>query len=176
MNATLIAAWVGIATGLVAISTFFYSIQQRRKELRWKQAELARKLLDDLFADVDAAQGLYMLDGVRYPYKDFYDQAIEVRTEDVVVTLNKMLATQHLDGKETKILFCLDSLLYFLNRIENSLISGLVLFQDINTPCEYYVALIARHKSVFSQYMLRVGYKSLLYFCERFSTWTTEYK
>lgn len=176
MDAKLITTWVGIATGVVAILTFFLSINQRRKELRWKQAELARKLLDELFADADAAQGFYMLDGVQYPYKDFNEQLISVRPEDVVTTVRKVLVKGRLDEKETKILFCLDSLLYFLNRIENSLQSELILFQDISTPCEYYVGLIARHKDTFSRYMNSIGYISLLRFCERFTGWVSEQK
>jgi hypothetical protein len=145
-------------------------------ELRWKRAELARKLLDDVFADDDAAQGFYMLDGLNYPYKDWKNEAIDVEPEDIRATLNKALATQQLDDKEARVLFCLDSVLYFLNRIGNPLTSKLILFEDIATPCEYYVGLIAQHKRAFSQYALSVGYRDLLGFFERFSVWASHAK
>lgn len=171
LNAPLIAAWVGIATGLAAIATFATSISQRRKELRWKQAELARKLLDDLFANDDSGQGLDMLDGVKRRYKGFDDQAIDVNPADAVATVAKSLSGGDLDDREAKILFCVDIVLYFFNRIEGSLSSKLVLFLDVKTPCEYYVGLIACHKGVFSRYMEQAKYASVVHFCERFSAW-----
>ena len=174
MDAKLIATWVGIATGMTAVVTFFMSINQRKKELRWKQAELARKLIDDLFANDDAAQGFYMLDGVQYPYKDFFNQPIIVFPNDVIKAINNTFAGTGLNPKDARIMFCVDTLLYFLNRIENSLKSKLIVFEDIKTPCDYYVSIIATNRSLFISYMHSIGYVELLQFCERFPSWAIQ--
>ena len=173
MDIKIVTSWIGIATGLIAIVTFFMSIRQRQKELRWKQAELARKLVDDFLNDPDAAQGLYMLDGLQYPFKDFFGRPMTVTPTEIVDSIEKSVVKENLDDKQARILFCIDSILYFMNRIESSLKSKLIVFEDVDTPCDYYVSLIAPNKVAFSRYMHEVKYTGLLQFCERFPSWTS---
>jgi hypothetical protein len=171
IDLNLVTKWLAIATGFLGIITFIFSIIQRKRELRWKQAELARKLIDDLFNDEDASQALYILDDVNRPYKDCDGTPMNASRSDLMRSINNSLTGARLDQREESIIFNVDSLLYFLNRIDLSLKSKLIVFDDIVAPFDYYLSLMRQDKEAFTNYMKKVGYPNLPHFCNRFPCW-----
>src|SRR5688500_14065605 len=72
-----VAAWiVAVIGGLIAagkaISELRNSTQQKKRDLRWRQAEMAKQLLDELFGNLEARAALKMLDwdGLNYKTPD----------------------------------------------------------------------------------------------------------
>jgi hypothetical protein len=170
-----VISWgVAIAGGLIAAFAAIYQLRinttQRKAELRWKQANLGRELVDEICRG-GAGKAHQML--------DYYEEGrtFEAIPEDSkTITLPEILAALDLNNvsKTKKSIFireCFEHLFYSLHRLEHFIESDLLEFEDVNTPFEYYAEIMVKHKQVFVNYMTQAKYRRAILFLDRFQKW-----
>jgi hypothetical protein len=152
----------------------------RQQELQWKQAELARELLDDIFDYKPSNDAWEMVDG-ETDFKDMDGVRLHITIEDVrrALTLTEesgILILPNATDSETKqkekyIRWCFDALFYYLERLEQSLRTEVVRFGDLRSSATYYVALMATDKKYFQDYCKFIGFEGAVAFMNRFLEW-----
>ena len=164
-----VAIVTGLVAAIVALITAIAGLIQRARETRWKQAELARKLLDDIFDFQPAYNALIMIDEFKESFQMDGGQTTDVSFRDIDQAL--MVPIQDHSEQARFIRRCFDALLYYLERIEQSIQIKIVIFADIKNPAEYYVERLALHKKSLSCYLTFTKYSGATAFLERFSSW-----
>jgi len=159
-----VAVLAGLTTAALGVWGAFASLRQRRIEHRWKQAELGKTILDELFADAFARDACYMLDVVRRRYPALEAKDKTVSREEVLAALRlaqqraerraRQPALDDLSDKHIFICDCFDVFFYRLNRLEHFIETGLVRFDDVITPLEYYAERIRPDRDVFTTHMM----------------------
>lgn len=165
-KATVAVALITLGSGVI---TGGFAVWQWRKEYRWKQAELARKLLDEIF-DYDPSNDAWrMVDGEEN-YKDNNGNPFRVSMDDV----RRALPTPWNDdsgGRDVYIRWCFDALLYYLERLEQSVQIRLVRIEDLAASASYYIALMANDKKLFQDYAELIRFHGAVTFMNRFPEW-----
>jgi hypothetical protein len=67
---------------------------------------------------------------------------------------------------------CFDELFYFFERLEYCIAIGLITFEDVRFPWEYYAGVLGRNKAVFLEYNRPLYYERAIAFLERFQDWS----
>jgi hypothetical protein len=163
---------VGILGGLIAAAFALFqarmSLDQRRRDLRWKQAEMAKKVVDEWFDFEPSKLALQMTEGRKRRYPTGGRSEIILYPEVLDALSHEIVRNEHPD---LFIQDCFDSLFYFWDRTEQFLCSGLVRFEDVQRPTEFYIGRMAGAKDVFRRYAESIGYTGALAFMNRFSVW-----
>lgn len=177
-----ILAWKAAVGGaliaaLAALVKGFWALWQQKRELRWKQAELARELMDKWFSWEGSNNALQMID--EGP-GDYTIKGYGTHRVDPSVDIPRALAVsgsgenwQSVSGSEVDKLVrkSFDVLLYSFERMEHSIRIGVVKRTDVAVPAEYYVKQLARFYLPVSVYMEHVGFQRAPQFLDRFSSW-----
>lgn len=126
-------------------------LEQKQLELRWKQAEAAKKLLDEMLTDVRAVAAMKMLDWneLEYEIKPGLNQQID--EEDYIKALR--VSNLNFSDKEAYIRDCFDSLFYYMAMIGHYIHSDLVRMEDVVFPLDYYMKIINRNREVFDKFL-----------------------
>jgi hypothetical protein len=169
----LVATVLGIVGALIAsfraISELRASRVQRERDLRWRQAEAASRLLERALQNPRVQAAQLLLDGS--------DRPLEVtRGEFQVVPESKVLRTLQAVGKpndltETFVRECLDDLLLHYALLEHYIEAGLILFQDVEFPADYYARAASRFKPYVARYAADYGHARATAFLNRFPAW-----
>ena len=163
---TMVAAVVG---GPWALFQWRDTLAQRKREFRWKQAEAAYKLMDQVFDDEHTGDALLMIDGE----KDEFEIAPGERVRVDAKAIERALGFDgHTTAVDRFIRHRFDSLLYDLERLEHSLEVGLVELSDITTPTSYYVERLAPFRERIVPYAQKIGFNRALNLLNRFSQWS----
>src|SRR5262249_45794692 len=122
---------------------------RRNQELQWKQAELARQLLDEIFDFPPSEGALDMLDG-ESEFSEFEDagaKRLKIGKSDIQHALRvgtvagKRSLLDSASEKEQRadkhIRYCFDSLFYYLERLERSVATNVVRFEDLLASSGY---------------------------------------
>ena len=161
------AAILGFAKAIYEISA---SRKQRAEELRWKQAQAAKELLDDLHHDKLASQAIHMMDWVdgSAEYKIRDDSSVTINYPAVLnaLALNQVEAC---DERDAYIRDCFDWLFYRLDRIEHYIRRGLIQFEDVQEVFKVYAREVGFHKDVFSGFLQFHEYNLAREFFARFA-------
>lgn len=121
-----------LITLVSAVVTGGFAVWQWRKELRWKQAELARILLDEIFDYGPSNDAWRMVDGEKL-YKD--DQGNEYHiTMDLVRQALPKPWNDERSGSNLYVRWCFDALFYYLERLDQSVKIKLVRIEDLTAP------------------------------------------
>ncbi|MCI0538423.1 MAG: hypothetical protein L0Z50_24720, partial [Verrucomicrobiales bacterium] len=155
-------------------------LHQRDQELQWKQAELARQLLDDIFDHRPSEDAWDMVDG-ETEFKDLDGKNLEISKADIKRALKLTIVAGKpvlLDGaneeeqrEEKYVRYCFDALFYYLERLERSLTIKVVRFDDLVAPTGYYITLMSDDKSLFEEYSRFIGFDGAIAFMNRFPEW-----
>jgi hypothetical protein len=168
------AVWVALAAATVALIQAFFSIRQKQRELRWKQAELARELIDNLFewpasrnalAIVDEGESDYELKGYG---RHHVTPSVDI-PKALAVSGGRIVST---DPKDRFIQKCFDVLFFNISRIEHSIDIGVVDRSDVLVPARYYVLQLVPYKNVLEAYIATTGFSSAEKFLRYFTEWT----
>ena len=172
-----IVAWLATAIGAVTAAVFgayniFRSQQQSRRDLRWRCAEMALKLIDELHDDTRSSHALLLADNMSITP----DQPAEASSKITPETAFQALAASDSEtsAEIDYVRSCFDRLFYYLDRIEHFIRVGLIEFQDVSTPFEYYAEVLAKRKSVVSDYLNRTRYRRVVEFLDRFPAWAKD--
>jgi hypothetical protein len=140
-----VGAWfVAIIGGLIAASKAVAEAQranvQRREDMRWKRAEMAKTCLDEIFGDTLSSAALKMLDWSNLTYNlpnggktapvDRDARRKALRTSETIFQA---------DGQEQFIRDSFDALLDGFQTLEHYIRIGLIEFADVKEPFAYYV-------------------------------------
>jgi hypothetical protein len=166
-----LAATVG---GLVAVFKALYEVQQSRlqraHELRWRQAQAGKQLNDEMLSDQPAKSALEMLDWDGREFEIAPAGTGPIRKSE----WRSALRTSNTDfsGKEMFVRDCFDNLLYFMGIMEHHIRRGLVVFEDVAYPLEYYIGIMNLDRGIFVRYMEAYGFARSVSFLERFPKWS----
>lgn len=66
---------------------------------------------------------------------------------------------------------CFDEFYFRMSQLEDAIVAGLVTFDDVKRPIDYYVELMATDTKTHFSYLDCYGYKKTLFYLNRFSSW-----
>jgi hypothetical protein len=135
------------------------SLQQRKIEFRWKQADLGRQLLDQLFDEPVAGIALELIDGELHFLKTPEDGELIVDGNTIINALsinkNNTPVSRHIRKS-------FDTLLYYLERLETMIKLNLIELEDIEMPTKYYCHKMKDNMEIISSYAIETGYINAL--------------
>lgn len=172
---TLIGSSVTIIGGFVAATLAIYNLilsrKIREKELRFKQAQMGKQIIEEMFDDEAAGNALLMIDFDQRSFDLGSRKKSIITRDDVLQALNPL--NKHEDRKTVFIRECFDGLFYFLDRIEHFVTIGLTTFEDVAVPIKYYATMMSKHKSILVKYIQLTQFERAHIFLNRFSVWKT---
>jgi len=176
-KATVAAALITLVTAVV---TGGFAVCQWRKDLRWRQADLARTLLDAIFNDPASNDAWRMVDDERN-YEDLEKVKLQITMDDVRRALKLTMrdgratletaAHENDRQKDDYIRWCFDDLFYYLERLDHSCEIKVIRFEDLLASASYYIELMAAEKELFQRYSQFIRFDRAVHFMERFPEW-----
>jgi len=169
-----IGAWVvAIGGGLIAaaraIDESRANREQRKRELRWRQAQAGTELVGKMLDDSRSWNAMIMLD---------WDSREYALSKDVTETINIGEVEHALrpyrdrcTPKEAYIRDAFDTLFYHMALLERAINVSLVTFDDVSWPISYYVQRMATHRRVYEDYMREFSHSGARNLAERFEGW-----
>ena len=147
------------------------AVQEQRQLLRWRQAEMARSVLDKLWENSLARSAMKMLD---WSDKVFAPDGEKTEPITTKFMLNS-LRTEHLlfNRSEEFVRDAFDELFDELAKIEHYLNIGLVLWEDVQERLKYNVSRLHGHRKVVENFLVAYEYNLTLALLARFSIWRT---
>ena len=140
------------------------SYNQRKLEYRWRQAEMGKKLVDEMFEDEDAYNAALIMDKILKEVTLPSGERVPVSMPDVVSTLKSPDSS----GMEMQLYIhrCFDSFFYHLDRFEHFIQINLVRREDVSVPARYYATILSKYDETFKAYLNYIGYIRALQFLE----------
>jgi hypothetical protein len=177
-------SWIGAVIGIVLALLKYVSehrqnreqrqreLEQSQLELRWKQAEAAKKLLDEMLTDTRAVAAMKMLDWNDLEFEVKPGLKLPVWEEDYVKALR--VSNLDFDDKEAYIRDCFDSLFYFMAMIEHYIHSDLVRLEDVAFPLDYYMKIINKNREVLDKFLAHYQLNRTIRFMKRLDRYKEE--
>lgn len=172
------AAAVAVVGGLIAafraVAEFRRSNDQRREDMRWRQAEMAKRCLDEMRADPLARAALKMLDwsGLRYERPGGGTTGVIDRDtrRAALRTTNTMFADKD-DAPFIRDAY--DALFDGFERLEHFTRMKLIDFDDVEPAFRYYVEKMSApdDRAIFVSFLDTYGFALAAAFLERFAPW-----
>src|ERR1044071_1711023 len=130
----IVVAWSAVVTAALGVWSAFAAVRQRRRDLRFRQTELALRLMSEIFDYSPSAAALELLDehAARHPK----DSPTLLRNEDIPRALH--LPPDRSNDAFPIIRRCLDALLYYFDRFERLMMVDALKFEDIEMPWAFY--------------------------------------
>lgn len=159
----------GILLAIKAIIELSASTAQRTQDLRWKKANVARELIKEIHADKRAMDAIEMLDwgSGRHEYSPEEGGDVRVGEEDVVRALGKG-RPQAVSKKDEFVWESFDWLFYYLDRLEHSIRTGLIDFEDVHDVFRHYADLIQARRQTYDRVITTQDYRLVAPFLDRF--------
>lgn len=167
--ALCVATIGGPITAALAILQAWANRKQRKRDLRWKQAELARELSEEVWKTAYSRCALEMIDSPGRAFTLREEKSIVIKESDMLAALT--VDAEPSDKRSVFIRDSFDELFYFLERFEHCIRVGLITFEDVRFPWEYYAGVLARYKGTAVQYNRFLHYERALAFLDRFDVW-----
>jgi hypothetical protein len=168
-----VAAWAvaiigGLIAAFVASRQLKLNTEQRKTELRWKQANAAREIISDIHSNSWSRNAVTMLDwseGIhRYKFED--GDSVEISYEkDVLPVLKK--PQREVTGVEQDIVYCFDWFFYYINRIEHYIRTNLIASEDVSDIAKLYGGKIRANASAYEAFMQKHSYDLAIEFWKR---------
>jgi hypothetical protein len=125
--AWLVASIGGVIAAFRAIVEVQRNRKQREIELRWKQAQLAKGILDEIQDDSLIQNAKKLIDWHEHEYEVRKDHIETITQEEVLNSLQKGTASlKSLDEKEKFIIECLEEFFMKLERVEHLIVIDLM--------------------------------------------------
>lgn len=154
---------VALVAGILGLFKAIYEIRESRKlraeELRWKRANSAKELLDDIHNHELEKSAVHMLDWCdgQAEYEIGPAQKAIISYADVLAALAKNTAHSP-DPKDTFIRDCFDWFFYRVERIQHYISRGLIEFEDVRTVFRVYAKEIRRNWKIYDAFLTFHGY------------------
>lgn len=159
----------GIISAIILILTLNAGTEQRARELRWNQAKLATELMDEMLSDSQSFNALRMTDWENVDYQ-VDGKKVLISSQEVQDALD-VKNNNNLPPNGFFIRESFDKLFYHMGKIERSLESNLLKFEDVRSPMDYYVPFLrSKYSKVLKSYMEQLHHKDAIKFMERFQS------
>jgi hypothetical protein len=167
-----VAKLVGIIGGLIAVFVGIYQLSQgayqNARDLRWKQAELAREMVLKMMDD-EGWKAMEMMDwddeGRDY---EINGQKEKVNANAVYAALEKHESTD----KDRYIIDRLDRTFFLVSQLQAAVRSDLVKLEDVRFPLSWYAAKrMCPRKQLFEEYMKENAAPETLLFFQSLEEW-----
>ena len=174
--------WIGkyaaIVSALVAasvgIAQFRRGVVQSERELEWRQAEMARTMVNTMMND-DGWEAMTMLD---WPEGRIYeiapDTKVRILPSEVPVAIEAALRTKGPQRTATQrfITDRLDRFLFMISQMQAAVRSGLVRLEDVTFPLSWYVEKrLCRQKKLLLEYIAENSMVESNQFLESLEAW-----
>jgi hypothetical protein len=158
-----------IITALLAVVQALAGLVQRRHEMRTRQAETGRELVEEMLDQ--AGDALSMLDFDSNQYELDNGKLETITSTDVEESLRQPVERQ--DPIAIFVRESFDALFYYFEHFEHYIRVRLTRFEDLQAPAEYYVAYMAEDRELYSKYLNTTMFKRAARFLNRFEIWTS---
>jgi len=159
-------SWIGAVVGVLVaafkgITEVRESRLQRERELRWKQANLGREIIDEIF-DPKSFAGI-ALDMLDYaPFGRSFG-AIPADNDDKIVRMDDIkraldLTNVSMTKKDIYIRECFEWMFYYLERLAYFVEIELLTIEDVRFPLEYYAPFFLEEE-IFSRFGKSITYE-----------------
>ena len=169
--AAILSALVAMAVG---IGQYRRGVSQSIRELDWKQADMARTLINGMMAD-EGWQAMTMLDWEEgRDYELAPGKRVHILPVDVPVAIEASLRADGPKRTETQrfITDRFDRFLFRVSQLQAAVRSGLVRKEDVRFPLEWYVEKrLCRHKKLLLAYMAENSTIESKQFFESLDAW-----
>ena len=169
--AAILSALVAMAVG---IGQYRRGVSQSIRELEWKQADMARTLINGMMAD-EGWQAMTMLDWEEgRDYEIAPGTTVRILPHDVPVAIEAALRANGPKRTETQrfITDRYDRFLFQVSQLQAAVRSGLVRHEDVRFPLEWYVEKrICPHKKLLLAYMAENSTIESKQFFESLDAW-----
>lgn len=160
---------LGVIGARMALSQYRSANQTRREDLRWRQAEHAENLLNQIMSNPNVVNAFRLLDwngAKKFLYTNGDESGhIEATWADQDTDLQQSSGSL----REMFVRESFDSLYEAFERVEHAITIGAVIFEDVEQPFRYYVSKIYLRKKAFDTFQMKWGYKRAGKFIERYS-------
>jgi hypothetical protein len=167
---TFLGGFIVGAFGLFkAVSEMRESREQRAEELRWKRANAAKELLDDIHNHDLAKIAVHMMDWFerQAEYVLPSGKRETITYAEVLVALAKN-HEEPVQPQEVYIRDCFDWFFYRLDRIEHYIRRGLIDFEDVKAVFHVYARDIAKNKDTYDAFLVFHEYDLARAFLKRY--------
>ena len=163
---------IGIVGGLIAVFSGIHQLWQSNvqnsRELRWKQAQTAREMIDKMVGD-EGWKAMEMMDwddeGRVYVIGG---KKIKVNARTVYTALEKDKS----NDLDRHIVDRLDRTFFMVSQLESAVRSDLVRIEDVRFPLTWYAAKrMCPRKQLFEEYMKENAAPETLQFFQRLDEW-----
>ena len=161
----------GIIFGLVKGSMEIRESRRlREEELRWKRANSAKELLDDIHNREFEKNAVHMLDWCdgQAQYEIALGRKVVISYHDVLAALAKN-STASSDPKDAYIRDCFDWFFYRVDRIQHYINRELIDFDDVRDIFEIYAREINRNWKTYDDFFAYHEYKLARQFFRRWN-------
>lgn len=162
--------FAGIAGVLYAVRQYKDANATRKEDLRWRQAERADAMLDQILGNPKVVNAFHLLDwdgGKRFLYVNGdLTGTITANWEEQNTDLGNLSASL----REMFVRESFDALYEAFERLEHAIRIGVVDFTDIAQPFRFYVDKIGQRKDAFEVFEANQSYKMARYFIARYAT------
>ncbi|HXH37624.1 MAG TPA: hypothetical protein VNN08_03275 [Thermoanaerobaculia bacterium] len=173
---TLVVGGIGAYKGIRELRM---STEARTTELRWKQAAVARDLLSEIHHGFYSSSAVQMFDwwcctrcytvkhdGIVLVPDAGENGLIEIATDDVRAALSRP-THQQIGEKEIFIRDCFDWFFYYVDRIDQYVLNGLVTIEDVAAVFNPYSKLVSGERALFEGFMKQHEYHYAVHFFRR---------
>ncbi len=169
--AAILSALVAMAVG---IGQYRRGVSQSIRELEWKQAEMARTLVNGMIAD-EGWQAMTMLDWEEgRTYEVAPGTSVHIFPRDVPVAIEASLRANGPKRTETQrfITDRFDRFLFTVSQLQAAVRSGLVRGDDVTFPLNWYVEKrLCTHKKLLLEYIAEYSVVESQQFFESLDAW-----
>jgi len=164
----IVAIVGGIISALGLIMTLHSSTEQNKNELMWKKSNLAKELIDSMLSDPQAMDAMRMIDWNGREFDFGRGQQHTIYIKEVQRALHPK-NDDTLFEKDVFIREYFDRLFYHMGRMERSLRTNLIKFEDVKSPLNYYAGkILACPEASFKPYMRNLMHDDALLLLDRF--------
>ena len=169
--AAILSALVAMAVG---IGQYRRGVSQSIRELEWKQADMARTLINRMIND-EGWQAMTMLDWEEgRTYEIAPGMTVRILPRDVPVALEAALRADGPKRTETQrfITDRYDRFLFEVSQLQSAVRSGLVRIEDVQFPLNWYVEKrLCPHKKLLLAYIAENSTAESKQFFESLDAW-----
>ena len=169
--ATIVSA---IVAATIGISQYRRGVSQSIRELEWRQADMARSLIDGMMND-EGWQAMTMLDWEEgRDYEIAPGTRVNILPRHVPVAIEASLRANGPKRTETQrfITDRYDRFLFRVSQLQAAVRSGLYRHEDVRFPLEWYVEKrMCRHKKLLLSYMAENSTSESKQFFESLDAW-----
>ena len=169
--AAILSALVAMAVG---IGQYRRGVSQSIRELEWKQAEMARTMINGMMND-EGWQAMTMLDWEEgRTYEIAPGLTVRIFPRDVPLAIDAALRPNEPNRTETQrfITDRYDRFLFEVSQLQAAVRSGLVRKDDVTFPLNWYVEKrLCKHKKLLLEYIAEYSVAESKQFFESLEAW-----